>query len=227
MKTICVAGTQSGVGKTSLVEMLLRVLKGWPRSNKLERGWSAAKISAGHAHGGEPFGIVTRRSLIAEPGTDTARFLAAGAKRVFWVWTMRNALKNAVTELMGRLRRGENLIVEGNSFARAARPDVTVMVAGVGRAEMKSSARAILRKVDIVVLRVDRDDTAQDVAQAVKWWKDRAKVKDVFAVRSFQRGNAKFLRCVLKRLQQAPNEKPGFSQKPGFWCIHSRARCEQ
>jgi len=174
-------------------EMLLRSLK----------GWAAAKVSAGHAEGEEAFGIETRRRVIAEPGTDTARFLEAGARRVFWVWARRSAVKRAVSGLMGRLRGGENLIVEGNSFARAARPDVTVMVAAAGPGEMKASARAILRKVDIVVLKADRGDTAQDVARAVKWWRDRAKVHDVFVVRSFRRGNAAFVRCVLRRLRAA------------------------
>ena len=203
MKTICVAGTRSGVGKTSLVEMLLCVLK----------GWSAAKISAEHAHGDKPFGIVTRRSLIAEPGTDTARFLAAGAKRVFWVWTRRNALKNAVTELLGRLRRGENLIVEGNSFARAARPDVTILVAGVGRSIMKSSARAILGQVDIVAVKADAGHSPAHARQAVRRWRERAGVRDVLVVRSFRKSNRVLTRCVLKHLRKTrieANKKPGF-----------------
>jgi molybdopterin-guanine dinucleotide biosynthesis protein len=202
MKTICIAGTASGVGKTAVAEMLLRSLE----------GWSAAKISVGHVatqhgrkvretHGlkGKPFEIVTSPDLLNQPGSDTARFLAAGARRVIWVRTQRRAIGAAVRELLRRLRPRENILVEGNSFARAARPAVTILVAAAGRREMKASARAILRMVDIVLLKAERGDTAQVVARAVKRWKARAKMSDVFVVRSFRRGNANLLRCVLEQ----------------------------
>jgi molybdopterin-guanine dinucleotide biosynthesis protein len=188
-KTICVAGTSSGVGKTSVVEMLLRVLK----------GWSAAKISAGHTQSSKPFGIVTRSAVLKEPGTDTARFLAAGAKRVFWVWCRRSAAKAAVRELLRRLRLGENILVEGNSFARATRPNVTVMVARVGQREMKTSASAILPKVDLILLRADPEHAKDRVRRATRWWREHTGVKDVFVVRSFRRRNAAFVRNLLRR----------------------------
>ena len=212
MKTICVAGTASGVGKTAVAEMLLRVLK----------GWTAAKVTPLHAGPcprgkpckcESPLGIVTRGAILAQPGTDTARYMAAGAKRVFWVCSPRRTMGSALRRMLRRLRPNENLLVEGNSFARAARPDVTILVAAAGRREMKASARAMLRKVDIVVLRADRGDTAQDVARAVKWWKARAKGRDIFVVRAFRRGNAGFVRCVVGRLGAAEQGTKGTAEK--------------
>jgi hypothetical protein len=106
--------------------------------------------------------------------------------------------------MLRRLRPNENLLVEGNSFVRAARSDVTVLVAAARRREMKPSARAILRKVDIVVLRADREDTQEAVARAVKWWKARTGVGDVFVVRSFRRGCTPLIREIMRQLGAAP-----------------------
>src|SRR3989338_3853160 len=87
-KIITVSGAHSGVGKTRIVEGLLRILQ----------GWSALKVTVSH-NGSCPinrdcgtcdrmdskFSLVTDIDKLNEKGKDTARFKRAGAGKVAWL----------------------------------------------------------------------------------------------------------------------------------------------
>jgi len=112
---IAVGGNSRKAGKTSVICALMRAL---PQAR-----WTAVKITP-HAHPGSQ-------------GGDTARFLAAGAKRAL-------VLASAPAEWP----RG-NVIVESGS---AGNVDLRLMVLDTTLAEFKESARAMLDLVDAFVI---------------------------------------------------------------------------
>jgi hypothetical protein len=91
-----------------------------------------------------------------ETGTDSARYLAAGAVRSFWVRTRQGQL----AEAMPRLRKefewahsdGGNVIVESNSILRFLKPDVYLAVLDPGTKDFKASALKYLDRADAVLL---------------------------------------------------------------------------
>jgi len=118
MAMIVVSGGGKDVGKTSLVCGLIAALP--------EFAWAAVKIT-NHAHGkAEPVWEETT------PGaeTDTARYLAAGARRAFLITAEEVELPQRIEELQARLEVGAHLIFESNRVLRHVRPDVILTVEG-------------------------------------------------------------------------------------------------
>jgi molybdopterin-guanine dinucleotide biosynthesis protein len=164
MAIVVVGGHTRNIGKTSVVAGLIRALP--------EMRWTAFKITQfGHgvcSANGEPCDCETADHTIAISeerdaglsqegrGTDSARYLEAGAARSFWVRTRQGQL----AEAMPRLRRefekaqadGGNVIVESNSILRFLRPEVYLAVLDPGTADFKPSALAYLDRADAVLL---------------------------------------------------------------------------
>src|SRR6185503_15302601 len=102
MKMVMVGGHTRNIGKTSVVEGIIRAMP--------EMSWTAVKITQ-FGHGvcsldGEAcecavtehqFSISEERKK--DSGTDTARFFAAGARRSLWVRTMQGDLVSALPAL--------------------------------------------------------------------------------------------------------------------------------
>jgi hypothetical protein len=96
-----------------------------------------------------------------DTGTDSARFLAAGAKRSFWLRTKQGflaeglpLLRVALEDVM-REERGEpaTLIVESNSLLQFLKPTLYFAVVDPAKEDFKESARAALDRADALVLR--------------------------------------------------------------------------
>ena len=171
MAIVVIGGHTRNIGKTSVVAGLIRAL---PQMN-----WTAFKITQfGHgvcSANGEPCDCETADHTIAiseerDPatGTDSARYLEAGAVRSFWVRTRQGQL----AEAMPRLRKefahahenGGNVIVESNSILRFLRPDVYLSVLDPATADFKSSALRYLDRADAVLI------PAQELGRTA--WKD-------------------------------------------------------
>jgi molybdopterin-guanine dinucleotide biosynthesis protein len=135
--TIVVGGSGRKVGKTSLIESLIRA---YPKA-----GWLAVKIS-GHPHGARAPEL--EREASPGPDTDTARFLAAGAREAWWLRTEPAALPEALPQLLSLTGRFENVLIESNSIVELLDPDLYVFVAG---GETKESAGRWKSRADIVV----------------------------------------------------------------------------
>lgn len=159
MAIVVVGGHTRNIGKTSVVAGLIRALP--------EMRWTAFKITQfGHgvcSANGEPCDCETADHTIAiseerDPGTgtDSARYLAAGAARSFWVRTRQGQLAEAMPRLRREFERvsveGGNAIVESNSILRFLRPDVYLAVLDPGTADFKPSALAYLDRADAVLL---------------------------------------------------------------------------
>jgi hypothetical protein len=128
-----------------------------------ERRWTAFKITQfGHgvcSANGEPCDCETAEHTIAiseerdgSTGTDSARYLAAGAARSFWVRTRQGQLAEAMPRLRKEIAAAENAIVESNSILRFLVPDVLVTVLDPATADFKESAKRYLDRSDAVVI---------------------------------------------------------------------------
>jgi molybdopterin-guanine dinucleotide biosynthesis protein len=152
---VVVGGHTRNVGKTSVVAGLIAALPG--------RRWTAVKITQfGHgvcSANGEPCDCETADHTIAiteerDPasGTDTSRYLAAGAERSFWVRTRQGQLSEAMPRLRRLLAEAENAIVESNSILRFLQPDVSLSVLDPTVKDFKPSALRYLDRVDALIV---------------------------------------------------------------------------
>lgn len=156
MAIVVVGGHSRSVGKTSVVANLIARL---PQHN-----WTACKITQfGHGFcsaNGEPCDCQTDEHTIAisaerdpNTGTDSARFLAAGAVRSLWVRTRIGNLAKAMPRIRREIEASENIIFESNSVMRFLRPDLYLTVLDHATADFKESARLFLDRADAVLLR--------------------------------------------------------------------------
>ncbi|MGC2672616.1 MAG: hypothetical protein WA299_12180 [Candidatus Acidiferrum sp.] len=170
-RVIVIGGHTRSIGKTQLV---CDIISAFPQAN-----WIAGKITQyGHgvcAQNGTDCDCAPGEHICAieweahrESGTDSARFLAAGAKRSFWLRTkqgflaeglplMRDALQETLSEA------GEDsfpLILESNSLLQFLKPSLYFAVIDPAREDFKDSARVALDRADALVLRGSMDAPA-------------------------------------------------------------------
>ena len=155
MAVVVVGGQTRNIGKTSVVAALIARLP--------DLRWSAFKITQ-YGHGfctadGRPCQCQTEDACVAvtlerEPasGTDTSRFLAAGAERSIWVRTRIGALSDAMPRISEELARSENAILESNSILDFLQPDLYLSVLDPTVADFKESARRFLDRADALLL---------------------------------------------------------------------------
>ena len=152
---VVVGGHSRNIGKTSVAAALIAALP--------EAEWTAVKITQfGH-------GICTAAGKRCDCGTapehpysiteetrpsraDTGRFVAAGAKRCYWVRTAQGHLAAALAALQEILASSRNSIVESNSLLEFVRPDLYLFVADLGKTDFKPSARRYLERADALVI---------------------------------------------------------------------------
>jgi hypothetical protein len=154
MSLVVVGGHTRNIGKTSVVAGLIAAL---PHYN-----WTAMKITQ-HGHGicsavGEPCDCAVEYDhpyAITEesaPGnTDSARFLAAGARRSFWLRTAVGQLGNAAAVIREIVDSSENTIVESNSIMQFWKPDLYIVVLDFQTPDFKDSALRYLDRADCLV----------------------------------------------------------------------------
>jgi hypothetical protein len=87
-------------------------------------------------------------------GTDSSRYLAAGAARAFWVRTRQGQLAEAMPRVRQLMASAEHVIVESNSVLRFLRPDVSLSVLDPSVADFKPSAMRYLDRVDALIVPV-------------------------------------------------------------------------
>jgi hypothetical protein len=152
---VVVGGHTRNIGKTSVVAGLIAALP--------EMHWTAFKITQfGHgvcSANGEPCDCETAEHTIAiseererESGTDSSRYLAAGAVRSLWVRTRVGQLAEAMPRVRQEIARAENAIVESNSILRFLQPDLFVSVLDPNTKDFKESAKRYLDRADALVL---------------------------------------------------------------------------
>lgn len=157
---VVVGGHSRNIGKTAVVAGLIRKLK--------DRKWTALKVTqyghgvcssegdachcAGDASPEHPFAL----SEEYEPnGTDSGRYLAAGAQRSFWLRTPMGELARATPVLKKLLAKNENVIVESNSVMELVNPDVFLMLLDFGCEDFKPTSLRFMERVDAFLV-IDR-----------------------------------------------------------------------
>src|ERR1700686_1161983 len=132
-KVIIVGGHTRSIGKTQLV---CDLIAGFPQEK-----WVAGKITQyGHgvcAQNGENCDCAPDERICAvswetrsDSGTDSGRFLAAGAQRSFWLRTKQGFLAEGMPLLRAAVREAEssglrgpgNLILESNTLLQFVKP---------------------------------------------------------------------------------------------------------
>jgi hypothetical protein len=164
MALIVIGGHSRSVGKTSVVAGLIAALP--------EFRWTALKITQyGHgicsadgqacdcATGDHSWAVTEERNRSGD--SDTSRFLAAGAARVWWVRSEQGRLAEAMPMVREKLAQAENVIVESNSILKFVRPDVYMTVLDPSTADFKNSAREFLDRATAVIL---HEPKARDTA---------------------------------------------------------------
>ena len=155
MAVVVVGGHTRNIGKTSVVAGLIAAL--------VDMRWTAVKITQ-YGHGicsanGEACDCATADHTIAvseerdrASGTDSSRYLAAGAVRSFWVRTQQGELHEAMPRVRKLIASTDNVILESNSVLRFLKPDLALSVLDPSVEDFKPSALRFLDRVDALVM---------------------------------------------------------------------------
>jgi hypothetical protein len=162
-QVIVVGGHTRSIGKTQLVCDLIAA---FPNEN-----WIAGKITQyGHgvcAQNGENCDCAPDDHVCAiswetrANETDSGRFLAAGARRSFWLRTKQGFLAEGMPLLRKALRDSEDdtqstparVILESNTLLQFLKPSLYLMVLDPSRADFKDSAKLQMDRASAFVLR--------------------------------------------------------------------------
>ena len=156
-RLIVVGGHTRSIGKTQLVCDLVAAL---PEANFI-----AGKITQ-YGHGvcaPDEHASAFSWEENATSGTDSARFLAAGAQRAFWLRTKQGflaeglpVLRESLNSLTTEAPEGPlNVIVESNSLLQFLKPSLYLTVLDPRIEDFKPSAQKALDRADAFVLRHD------------------------------------------------------------------------
>jgi hypothetical protein len=163
-RVIVVGGHTRSIGKTQLV---CDVIAAFPEAN-----WIAGKITQyGHgvcAQNGDNCDCAPDEHVCAiswetraDSGTDSSRFLAAGARRSFWLRTKQGFLAEGLPLLRAALQETRDanaaasptVIIESNSLLQFLKPSLYFAVVDPAKDDFKESARVVLDRADALVLR--------------------------------------------------------------------------
>ena len=154
MRMVVVGGNSRNIGKTSVVAGLIRAL---PHYN-----WTVIKLTQ-YGHGicstdgtecdcapeEHPFAVTEETDRSG--GSDTSRFLAAGARRALWVRVRMGMLETVLPALREAMGDDDAVIVESNSILEFYDPTVYLTVLDPSRRDFKESARKFLPRADGIV----------------------------------------------------------------------------
>jgi len=177
---IVVGGHTRSIGKTQLVCDLISAFP--------EAQWVAGKITQyGHgvcAQNGENCDCAPDEHICAvswetraDSGTDSGRFLAAGAQRSFWLRTKQGFLAEGLPLLRAALREAEssevggpgNLILESNTLLQFVKPSLYLMVLHPAKADFKESARLQMDRASAFILRELLPESTEGAGSPAAW----------------------------------------------------------
>ena len=139
MPVIVVGGSGRGVGKTALVCVLIRALP--------EFAWTAVKITGDEL--GKSAAIWTE--TMAGEGSDTARYLAAGAQSALLMTATDSDFVQVLQTLRLSIDPDTPLILESNRIVDYLQPDVCLAVDGEPGLAPKPSYARLREKADAIL----------------------------------------------------------------------------
>jgi hypothetical protein len=140
---IVVGGATRGVGKTSLICALIAAFP--------QFSWTAVKVTSHHYGQREPVSeeIIEQSATQAEQGTDTSRYLAAGARRALLVTASTVGLP--LVDIRAALGTDTNVIFESNTIINFLNPDLCLAIVGASPSDSKPSFELLMQKADALV----------------------------------------------------------------------------
>lgn len=151
MKLVLVGGQSRNIGKTSVMAGLIQALP--------QYHWTAIKLTLfGHnicAQSGKacdcaiaehPYLITPEQD--SSTGTDTSRYLAAGAAQAFWARVHQQELVTALPALQAIIQEEAYVIIESNSLRQFITPDLYLQVIAPNVSDVKLSAQRLLDLAD-------------------------------------------------------------------------------
>ncbi|MDQ6663728.1 MAG: hypothetical protein M3Z23_05000, partial [Acidobacteriota bacterium] len=137
-------------------------------------GGEACECAVEYDH---PYALQQERNPAS--GTDSSRYLAAGAAHSYWLRTAAGELGNALPAFRRILGEAENTIVESNSILQFVKPDLYLPVLDFTVEDFKLTSLLYLDRADALVV-IDRGDRGDD---RPKWrsvsgrlWIDKPKI---------------------------------------------------
>jgi len=154
-----------------------------------------------------PFRIVEDETVLRQPGTDTDRLAAAGARRVVWAIAKRGQAAGAWAAVKATLRPDEPVVIEGSSIVAIAQPDVNVFVVHpfLAPERWKAGSELLVRSADFVIVNIhsrERRAPAQSVISALERQRGGREIR----VANVTRPLAEWAPELLARLVPALNE---------------------
>jgi molybdopterin-guanine dinucleotide biosynthesis protein len=155
MAIVVIGGQSHNIGKTSVVCAFISALP--------ERRWTAIKITQSDhdlcvANGGlcqcetPDHVIALSEEHDCTTGTDSSRYLAAGAVRSVWLRTRRGQLAEAIPQVRNEIARAENVLFESNSILEFLKPDFYASVLNPEVSNFKPSALRYLDRANALLL---------------------------------------------------------------------------
>lgn len=145
-----IGSTGKNTGKTTLA---CKIIKNFCNQNKIF-GIKATTFKTerefhhidNHISSKEGFHIFEENSI--DSAKDTARMLAAGAVKVFWLQAKKENLKKGFNALMQKLNQDSIIVCESNSLRSIVKPGVFIMLGNKNNPDHKASAEALLHLAD-------------------------------------------------------------------------------
>ena len=158
MKLVLVGGQSRNIGKTSVMAGLIQAFPQYL--------WTAIKLTLfGHnictqsgkvcdcAIAQHPYLITQEQHRTT--GTDTSRYLAAGAAQAFWARVHQQELETALPALQAIIQGQAYVIVESNSLRQFITPDLYLQVIAPNVTDVKLSAQRLLDLADAYLVVTD------------------------------------------------------------------------
>lgn len=159
MNLVSVAGACSRAGKTALAATLVR---GGPAGVVAVKFTTTEDVFERCPRGTAcvvcdidvPFRIVEDPAVLREPGTDTDRLAAAGARRVLWTIAKASHARAAWRATRERLQGAECVVIEGSTVVDLARPETLFFVVHpfLSPARWKETSGPLIARADAVVV---------------------------------------------------------------------------
>ncbi len=158
---LLIGSTTRMAGKTTLV---CKIIKKFSNKNIIAVKITPIRKSDKKYHNevlNNPTGFVIEEEKTKNAGKDTSLFLAAGAKKSFWIRAQSNHIENAISKLLKKIPKGALLICESNSLRQIIEPSLFILVKGKGK--IKPSSSKVIKYADIRVYSSEFDNLLQNL----------------------------------------------------------------
>ena len=168
MKIICVGSAVSGLGKTTVCELILRTIPGLCALKVTTRRAGDAHMTlpepAAPAPGDSACYIEDASEVLLQQGKDTQRMLDAGASRALWLYAAPEKMEQGVRQALAGFGSCSGIVVEGNTPMLYLPHSLKIFILGEG-SRIKPSAEAVMGRADILL---GSPDAVQEFREACR-----------------------------------------------------------